>query len=418
MKPTLTLVLFALINLFLYANEIDYSTKTAAEKYCKPLSNDKSFCMEYKATYPQVYSANVVLRDHLSTAIKGHIPVESAKQYVLEYTRDIDAYYAMTEHYQESTVKILSVTPRTFSLKVFTSSYSGGAHGIYGTMSYNYDRKTGRKLTLNDLFIQDYNRTLTAIAEREYRLDKGLMPHETLVTEGWFDNKFILPQSIGIGEKGLHLDYNPYEIKAYAAGPTFFLLPYHTLASIIKPDAYLSPLLKKSLEAKHNASRNILHKTFTQEIYQVGKVIITLDSEVLPKNKVKLTVSAQNMSGLPQGGLSVSFPDTSEKPTLLRKEKKGFDTLNAYPSQSRIYDFRTRKAVKSAYLLVEGDAKKWHRDETKSMTIVLEVPNHTEVLYVNLRAVLRKSKEITTIPYAGMVGQQGVENWRVAIPLR
>lgn len=270
---------------------------------------------------------------------------------------------------------------------------------------------------LDELFIQDYNRTLTAIAEREYRLDKGLMQHETLVTEGWFDNTYILPQSIGIGVKGLHFDYNPYEIKAYAAGPTFFLLPYDTLSSIIKPGSYLSPLLDKSLETRRNTPRNKLQKTFSQEIYQKGKIVITIDSEVLSQNRVKLTLKAQNGSTLSKGALSVSFPDTASKPTVIQKNKQGYDTLHVYPPHSRIYDFRSRKAIKSAYLLVEGEAKNWRYNETKTMTIVVEVPSHPEVLYVNLRAVLREGKEIHTIPYGGMVGQQGVENFRVAIPL-
>lgn len=69
MKLTFLGLLVTSLSLLLHAKEIDYSTKTVAEKYCKPLSNERRFCMEYKVTYPQVVSEDHMLQDHLNHAI-------------------------------------------------------------------------------------------------------------------------------------------------------------------------------------------------------------------------------------------------------------------------------------------------------------------------------------------------------------
>ncbi|MEL4306802.1 DUF3298 and DUF4163 domain-containing protein [Joostella sp. CR20] len=138
----------------------------------------------------------------------------------------------------EATIKGNVSFENNFFTSVAIESYifTGGAHG-YGSISFlNFDTKTGKNLTPNDLFKD--KQTLIDIAEKEFRTAQKIKPDANINSTGFmFENDaFHLPSSIGFNEKGLVLIYNPYEIASYADGRTTIEIPFETAKQFMKPE--------------------------------------------------------------------------------------------------------------------------------------------------------------------------------------
>jgi len=395
----------------LHANSVETNIKKLEDSFCKQLPSAKKFCMDYKVEYPVVHSQDESLARNINSAIIKHIPIINAQKYIAEYLKETDGEVFSSGHSDETKITLLAVTDRTFTLDVSNSSYTGGAHGNYGSLAYNYDKYTGATLKLDDIFIPSYKESLRTIAEQEYRRQNGIMPHESLTQHDWFDNKFILPASIGLGSDGLHLEYAPYEIKAYAFGTTSLVVPYHLLASIVKPDSYLSPLVGYRVENQEGASVN---KTFSEE----QQAMMNIRAKVLSYNRVQIDVDVTNLTHYSSGGISLSFPQLTHRNTLISKEQRGLEKVTLYPVGSRLYYAPSRKTIRSKYILIEGDTKNWYQNQTKSVSITLDVPSYIQNLYINARASFSKRRDIIAIPYHGVEGQQGFGNYRISVPMR
>jgi len=395
----------------LYANSVESSIKKLEDNFCKQLPNAKKFCMEYKVEYPVVYSQDENLARNINRAIQRLIPTLNAKKYIAEYLKETNGEVFSTGHSDETKITLLAVTDRTFTLDVSNSSYTGGAHGLYGSLAYNYDKYTGATLKLDDIFIPSYKESLRAIAEQEYRRQNGIMPLESLTQHDWFENKFILPASIGLGSDGLHLEYVPYEIKAYAFGTTSLVVPYHLLGSIIKANSYLTPLAGNRVQQPERGSVN---KTFSEE----QQAMMNIRAKVLSYNRVQIDVDVTNLTHYNNGGISLSFPQLTHRNTLISKDQRGLEKVILYPVGSRLYYAPTRKTIRSQYILIEGDTKSWYKNQTKSISLTLEVPSYIENLYINARAAFRQRRDIIAIPYHGVDGQQGFGNYRIQIPMK
>jgi len=112
----------------------------------------------------------------------------------------------------EITYKSEKVISIRFNLALFT----GGAHG-YTSVSYlNFDPETGRFLSNNDLFNEEFKK----YAETRFREKNEIPENESINSTGFFfeDDKFQLPQNIGFLSNKVILRYNAYEIASYSDG--------------------------------------------------------------------------------------------------------------------------------------------------------------------------------------------------------
>lgn len=135
----------------------------------------------------------------------------------------------------ELTVKSDTVytSPRTITVRLDSYAYTGGAHPNSYTAFYNFDRQTGRNLSIRDL-VSDTT-ALLPLVEKAFRQKQDIRPEQDLEAEGYFleDGRFFLPENVGISRDGLVFYYNPYEIGAYALGPIDVLVPYAQLEDIL-----------------------------------------------------------------------------------------------------------------------------------------------------------------------------------------
>jgi hypothetical protein len=409
-----TSLLILLSSQLLMATEITTQTKKIEDKFCKPYKNKDSegtFCMTNESIYPLVTSSDKGLEKYLNSSIKKILDKGEkyeVKKYVLENIKD--GVYSSLGHENHLIIKILSTTTKTFSLEVNSYSYLGGAHGSSFTELINYDRATGKRLKLNDLFVKNYQEKLIKIIEKEYRRQEHVTAKDSLSDKlYWFKNKFILAENIGIGEDGLILEYNPYEIKPYAGGTTTLIVRYELLKDIIKPNSYLSSLLKEpKLPIGNSVEYTFFDKLLT----------FTVKLKRLTKSKIELNLMAKNHEyDISKGGVSLSFPQLKKKIDILSKSNRDFSKLLLYPEKSPIYNFKRKKNQKSDYLMVEGEAKRWKENGKKSIKMILKIDKDSKTFKVNIRATLIKDKKILPIPFEGQQGQQGTGNYMIDVKL-
>jgi len=127
--------------------------------------------------------------------------------------------------------------------------FMGGAHGLNTINYYNFNLKTGKLITENDLFLTNTVSKLTDLIKlriiEQSNEDKGIKPIKNLEkTDFWIDA--IKPNgNFYITDESLNYLFNPYEIGPYYLGITEVQIPYERMKNILKPNATINYLIKK-----------------------------------------------------------------------------------------------------------------------------------------------------------------------------
>jgi len=137
------------------------------------------------------------------------------------------------------TARVIFSNSNIVSFELTNTGYLGGAHGFKDRSLMTFDSKTGQRLTVTDLVEERSRATLNRVLEAEFRRAREIRAGQSLQDAGFF----ILPgQELPIGEnfalsdKGLEIQYNPYEVAPYALGETRVKLPKEAIAPLVKSD--------------------------------------------------------------------------------------------------------------------------------------------------------------------------------------
>ena len=148
------------------------------------------------------------------------------EEYVQGVFKDFKAFTkefpdARTGGYEQTTnCKITWVDEKLISVELLTSMYSGGAHPTYLDEFLNVDPESGKAIDINK-FITD-KKLFENLVEKKLR-EKLKMGENDKWEDFTFIDEFILPENMGLTEKGLRLVYNEYEILPYSEGMTEIL---------------------------------------------------------------------------------------------------------------------------------------------------------------------------------------------------
>lgn len=168
---------------------------------------------------------------------------------------------------------------------------------------------------------------------------------------------------------------------------------------------------KKRVQTLAKQPKNILIKAEA-----VGSIAVRVKYLDRQKRIIQIHASMTNHFGQASGWLSFSFPGIRQN-RVVKSSAKGFDHIKTYPEGSDIYNAQQKKAMKSRYLLVEGETKHWPKRRTCNATITLKVPPGIKHLTLYVRGTFKRGKQIQTLPTKGKVGQQGFYNYRYNIPM-
>lgn len=174
-----------------------------------------------------------------------------AKEYVTNYRADLEpmiqkdidnhidkdqltAWYSYEQELKGSieTYKGMLLTYRTYK-----NEYSGGPHGMYTTEFTNLNLSTLQPILLDELFVEDYQETLTELLWYQLALDNGVETRDELEEMGYATTGELAPtENFYISEDGITFYYNVYEIAPYSMGPTQITLSYDMLEYILNYD--------------------------------------------------------------------------------------------------------------------------------------------------------------------------------------
>lgn len=377
--------------------------------YCKTITEDKQFCKRKALNYIDFKDSNLptefrgiqtYIAPILQKYTNNHVKASTLRD-IKEFGDEISG-----EWYNEATINLFSTTPNTYTLANNYNGYTGGAHGYHGISYHNIDKRTQESIKLSTLFLPDANQTFHIRAAQYYKEEQGLKPNQSLVDDGWFENKFVLAENFALTPRGIYFYYNSYEIKSYADGPTKFMLPYSAIRDIIDPKGALAFVLTQRYTPLHT-------------VYQSEEMQLTLDAQRHRDYTITVTATLKSLTYAKQGWLSVSLPQVNSKDIILSTDYKGFKQLISYDNHNKIYNTTLKKARYAKYLLIEADKKDISYDTSHTMQFKLKVPKELKNLIIDIRATLKQKNKMYTLPdaYEGIKGQQGYKNYRVILDL-
>lgn len=138
-------------------------------------------------------------------------------------------------NYAESaSISIIFNEKSLLSVGYGTYEYTGGAHGNHSTTLATYDLAQKKALTLNDVFLPKYEKTINKALANAVRRQFNIKPNEPL-SNNLFGNSIESTNNFCITPKGILFLYNPYEIAAYAMGEIELFVPFQDVKSVVNP---------------------------------------------------------------------------------------------------------------------------------------------------------------------------------------
>ena len=171
-----------------------------------------------------------------------------AKEYVTNYRADLepmiqkdidnhidkDQLTAWYSYEQELKGSIETYKGMLLSYRTYKNEYSGGPHGMYTTEFTNLNLSTLQPILLDELFVEEYQETLTDLLWYQLALDNEVETRDELEEMGYATTGELAPtENFYINEEGITFYYNVYEIAPYSMGPTQITLSYDMLEYIL-----------------------------------------------------------------------------------------------------------------------------------------------------------------------------------------
>jgi hypothetical protein len=127
---------------------------------------------------------------------------------------------------------------------------AGAAHPNSYTDVINFDLRSGKQLKLADLFKPGakYLQALANYCVQDLKKQSKQKGADGMLDDDWIQrgagpdaNNY---RSWTITKNGIGINFDSYQVGAYAAGPQYVLVPYTALKEIIKPDGPVAQLVK------------------------------------------------------------------------------------------------------------------------------------------------------------------------------
>lgn len=124
------------------------------------------------------------------------------------------------------------VTDSLLGYAITRASYTGGAHGMYGTECHTYSLNDGFELSLADLFSETELQHLDALIREKIAAQYNATTDEELTRAGFFPEYIAPTENFLITSTGMAFYYNPYEIGCYALGAVEVSVTLEELAAL------------------------------------------------------------------------------------------------------------------------------------------------------------------------------------------
>ncbi|MBK7407741.1 MAG: DUF3298 and DUF4163 domain-containing protein [Saprospirales bacterium] len=234
---------------------VSFSPATLERQGGPDCATEEGRCVRLEMIYPLASGTNELLAQKINDTLQQtlaqilfmlnpegdstHNIEQLADQFISSYSsfiQEVPDYSA--GWWIESSHEVHRNTGKVVSIELMVSSFTGGAHPLGFSETFNFFVPEGTPVTLDKL-ITDQEGFL-ALVEKEFKLTRGLPESANLQDEGFFYNEaFVLPTNFVFTEEGLYLIYNVYDVAPYVMGPTEILIPYTKLEGLLQVDQVL-----------------------------------------------------------------------------------------------------------------------------------------------------------------------------------
>lgn len=215
----------------------------------KIMEKNKPRMYEVEAKYPEITGAANPGVAKFNSLAKQTVAksVADFKKNMLEFTAE-DLKFARdrgTSNYIEISYNVEYADNDLISLRFGEGTYTGGAHPNYYSYTVNYDLKNGREISLADLFKPDSNylKVISGYSIAKLKSELKEMSDDEWIKTG-AGAKAENFKSWNLSEKGLVINFDPYQVAPYAAGAQTVFIPFDKLSEILKPGGVVSRLKK------------------------------------------------------------------------------------------------------------------------------------------------------------------------------
>lgn len=187
-------------------------------------------------------------------------PEEATTRYANDY---LASYKELEADYKDEVAKASEETPvgswfsyyemsideieynqdNLLSYTVYFENYTGGAHGSHASNNHVIDLKTGKFVTEEDIFVDNFQDKLAQLLIDKIAEQNKVADAKELENIGFFSIDEIYPNgNFLLDGDGITYSFNEYEIAAYVVGITKVHLSYKDLAVLLKKESPISHL--------------------------------------------------------------------------------------------------------------------------------------------------------------------------------
>jgi len=182
-----------------------------------------------------------------------------AQNYINEYRQDLEPMFLEDQKNKDNAESIASwysyykgiethVKFYEKDLMVYRidfNEYTGGAHGMYTSTFLNFDLKNMHQLTLDDIFIGEYQDILSDLLWNQLMADQKVKTRTELEDLGYGSTGDLIPtENFYLGKEGITFYYNVYEFTPYVMGAVEITLPYEAMGHVLGNDSIINWLKK------------------------------------------------------------------------------------------------------------------------------------------------------------------------------
>mgnify|MGYP001702308260 FL=1 len=148
-------------------------------------------------------------------------------------------------YYEMSSDDIAFNQDDIISYTVSFENYTGGAHGAHSYNNHVVNLKTGKPITEEEIFVDNYQDNLARILVDQIAKQNNVSDAKELENIGFFSVDEIFPNgNFLVDETGITYSFNEYEIAAYVVGVTNVPLPYKEIRYLLRDDSPISQLIE------------------------------------------------------------------------------------------------------------------------------------------------------------------------------
>jgi hypothetical protein len=139
----------------------------------------------------------------------------------------------------QRSAKVLFSNAEVVSVEVVNEGFLGGAHGFNERTLMTFDSRSGARLGVTDVVDEPSQKMLSKIVEVEFRRSRSIPGSQTLQDAGFFilpGQEMPLGENFALTDKGLEIQYNPYEVAPYSFGQTRVHVPREAVEPLVKAE--------------------------------------------------------------------------------------------------------------------------------------------------------------------------------------